>query len=194
MDNIPVKLARPLIVEFVSGPSAGKSTTALGLAYKLKMAGVNIEYLPERAKSFTWRGDMQTLSFQPYVTAKQMRDVYDLCREVNDLKAIITDTSVALGIVYQGFGCGPLFEEWVKSVQAEFDIRTYYVVRNINKHKYNTKGRRQTKDEAIELDNKVLEMLNLHNIPYETLEFNGEEGVEMLFQRTMEELKASNRV
>src|SRR5579862_7395923 len=101
MNHIPVEMSKPLIIEFLGGPFCGKSLCALGLSYKLKLSGYNIEYVPERAKSLSWRDDMHTLSLQPYVTMKQIRDLYDLCKTDNKLEVIISDTSILLGLVYQ---------------------------------------------------------------------------------------------
>jgi hypothetical protein len=185
---------KPLIIELLAGPGAGKSTTALGLSYYFKLAGVNIEYLSEYAKDLTWRGDNHTLALQPYVTVKQLRNMYDLCREESDLKAIITDTSILLAMVYPGFASSDKFNEWIKETRQYFDFKTIYLVRNTDKHQYNPKGRRQTSQQATEKDDEVLQMLLEHNIEFQKVEFNGEEGVKQLFNTLMEELKTYGRI
>lgn len=204
MEKISTKLARPIIIEFVTGPSAGKSTTSFGLAYKFKLAGVNIEYLPEYAKLLTWRGDFQSLSLQIHVTTEQIRGLYDLSRKENDLKVIISDTSMLLGIIYKyvwldgvkylGLGSGDLFDQWIKSIYSEFDIRTYYLKRDLSSHSYNEKGRTQSLEESLEYDERIYDMLIEHQIPFTELEYTGDTGVQALFETIMQDLKDSGKI
>lgn len=43
-----------LLINFFGAPGAGKSTASAYIFSKLKMAGVNAEYVPEFAKDKVW--------------------------------------------------------------------------------------------------------------------------------------------
>lgn len=87
-----------LIVNLYAGPGAGKSTAAAYIFAKLKMAGVDCEYVPEYAKDRTWQGDHFPLEkCQLYVTGKQ---ALRIARLVGKVRVIITDSPIALGSLY----------------------------------------------------------------------------------------------
>lgn len=88
-----------LIVNLYGGPGTGKSTTAAGLFYKLKEAGINSEYIQEYAKDKTWQADYFTLECQPYITSKQL---YRLHRVLDKVDVVVTDSPLIQGLVYKG--------------------------------------------------------------------------------------------
>ena len=61
-----------LLVNFYAGPGAGKSTGAAYIFAKLKMKGIDSEYVSEYAKDRVWQDDQFPLKYcQLYVTSKQ---------------------------------------------------------------------------------------------------------------------------
>ena len=60
-----------LIVNLFAGPGAGKSTAAAYIFSKLKMAGINAEYVTEFAKDKTWEENQKVLNCQFYISGKQ---------------------------------------------------------------------------------------------------------------------------
>ena len=66
---------KAIVVNFFGGPSAGKTTAALMTTGLLKMSGINAEYVHEFAKDLVYENREDTLSIQPYVTAKQYKKI-----------------------------------------------------------------------------------------------------------------------
>ena len=60
-----------LIVNLYGGPGSGKSTGAAYLFAKLKMAGVDAEYVTEFAKDKVWEGNQEAFRCQFYITGKR---------------------------------------------------------------------------------------------------------------------------
>jgi ATP:corrinoid adenosyltransferase len=61
------------VINIFAGPCAGKSTTAAGLFYLMKVSGYNVELVTEYAKDMTWEGRHNILGDQLYILAKQNR-------------------------------------------------------------------------------------------------------------------------
>ena len=57
-----------LIVNLYGGPGSGKSTGSAYIFSKLKMAGVDAEYVTEFAKDKVWEGNKEVFNCQFYIT------------------------------------------------------------------------------------------------------------------------------
>ena len=80
-----------LIVNLFAGPGAGKSTGATYIFAKLKMAGIDCEYVSEYAKDRVWQDDQFPLQHcQLYVIGKQCLKIERLLGKVD---VIITATT-----------------------------------------------------------------------------------------------------
>lgn len=86
-----------VLVNLFGAPGAGKSTVATGIFSRLKLLGVRAEYVGEVAKDFTWEERKRSLDFQPYVTAKQSRNIERLMGKVD---VVVTDSPPLLGSFY----------------------------------------------------------------------------------------------
>tara|TARA_R110000851_G_scaffold199532_1_gene350615 strand:+ start:200 stop:715 length:516 start_codon:yes stop_codon:yes gene_type:complete len=84
-------------INIFGGPGVGKSTFAAGLFHHLKRKGVECEYVSEVAKDLVWEDRQKTLSIQPYVDAKQYRNLKRLQGKV---AYVITDSPVLKGVAY----------------------------------------------------------------------------------------------
>lgn len=147
-----------IVVNFFAGPGSGKSTTAAGVFSLLKLHGVNCEYVPEFAKDLTWENRYKTLENQIYVFAKQQHRIWRLRGEVD---VVVTDAPLVQGLVYTKEN--PSLTQIVMDQTNEFDNINFFLVRT---KKYNPKGRSQTENEAIELDNKIIHLLLSNNIKF----------------------------
>lgn len=169
---------KPLVINIYGGPGIGKSTSALGLTYKLKLRHINAEYLSEYAKSLTHNDRLKTLKNQSYVTVKQLDKQYAL---MDKYEVVVTDTSILLGLIpeYAGFGNTPSFESWILECYNLFDNLNIYLERNLN-IPYQETGRSQKKDASLMIDNQVKTLLDRLKLDYTTVCIDGERTVDLI--------------
>lgn len=150
------------VINLFGGPGVGKSTTAYGLSFFMKLEGLDIELINEYAKDMVWEGRHNVLSDQCYILAKQRRKVLRL---ENQVEWVVADSPFILGLVYDQKK-RVTFEPYVMELWNEFENVNYYLTRNVP---YVEIGRVQTEDEAKEIDEDVLNMLNRVGVPFKTV-------------------------
>ena len=149
-----------VVINFFSGPGAGKSTVASGLFHKMKMKGYSVELVTEYAKDLVWEKRDKTLVDQLYVTAKQNHRIQRL---VGEVEYVITDSPVLLGLLYVPKNYYTKFCPFV------WEVFNSYTNVNIllNRVKpYIEKGRNQTELEAIIVSDELEDMLVQNNIVF----------------------------
>lgn len=169
-----------LLVNLYAGPGAGKSTGAAYIFAKLKMAGVDCEYVSEYAKDRVWQEDQFPLQHcQLYVTGKQCLKIYRLLGKVD---VIVTDSPIAVGAMYTT-------EKPYQDV-CIYEAKKYKNTYNlfVNRFKpYNQNGRNQTEEEAKEIDRKIKAFLTDNNLEFK--EINGtEEGYNAIVKDIIERM------
>jgi hypothetical protein len=148
------------VINLWAGPGAGKSTTAAGLFYLLKLEGKKVELVTEFAKDLVYAG--RSLDDQLYILAKQNQRLTRLSGVVD---YAITDSPLPLSVLYAK---RPFDEEWFR--KAAFGIyHTYdnvdFVVERLKP--YQTYGRVQSSvEQAKEIDEAVESLLFFNNIPF----------------------------
>lgn len=154
-----------LICNFLAGPSAGKSTYALGTAYRLKADRWLAEYVPEYAKELTWTKNFNTLSKQLHVTAQQYSDILVPYGQVD---VVVTDSPFIIGLLYPDImgHVDKEFENWLIKVFKTFNNLNIFLERNPEGHHFQQEGRNQTEEQAKEKDEECLKLLDRHDIPY----------------------------
>lgn len=164
-----------LFVNLITGPGVGKSTTSTGVYSKLKQAGYNAEYVSEFAKDKTWESeDHPALFCQPYIAGKQFWRQFRVNGKVD---VAITDTSLLLSLIYQTFGSTPSFNKAIVEQYNLFTNLPILLARDPSRP-YNPKGRRQSKEEAEELDRRILEMLKENSIPFQVVQMTDNDAVQ----------------
>lgn len=170
-----------LLVNLYAGPGSGKSTGAAYIFAKLKMAGVDCEYVSEYAKDRVWQDDQFPLKYcQLYVTGKQCLKVARLLGKVD---VIVTDSPIAMGAMYT--------EEKPYQDVCLYEAKKYPNTFNIfvkRVKKYNPNGRNQTEEEARAIDGRLLEFLDSNNLKYETAD-GTEDGYNEIVKKIIERLK-----
>ena len=154
------------IINLFSGPGSGKSTTAAGLFYHMKCAGVEVELVQEYAKDMVWEGRHNILEDQIYIFAKQQRRIARL--KNHGLDWVITDSPIPLGLCYtRPEDMSESFQDLVMQVFNSYENHNFYLTRNVQ---YNPNGRNQkTEQEAVQVDNKLTHMLISNKIPHMTV-------------------------
>jgi hypothetical protein len=155
-----------LVVNLFGGPGVGKSTTSSLVFGKLKGHGINAEYVTEYAKDLVWEERFQALAYQPYITAKQIWRQQRLRGKVD---VIVTDSPIFLGVIYSGVDDVRAFKPYVLQTFCQFDNLNILLRRNSVTHPWNPKGRVQTEEAAVSLDDRVKYFLDDYTIPYEEI-------------------------
>ena len=152
------------VINIFSGPGSGKSTTAALLFSKLKRLDKKVEYVSEFAKDLTYEKSYKTLEDYLYILAQQHHMLYRLKDEVD---YVICDGSFLMGYVYHKKSSiydEKLFKQLIIDIFYKYDNINFFLNReNITYQNY---GRTQTLEDALALDNKILDMLKKEKIEY----------------------------
>lgn len=151
------------IINLYGGPGTGKSTTAAGVFCKLKHLGMKVELVSEYAKDLTYQKSFNKLNDQGYIFAKQHHRIWQ-CKDSVDY--IVTDSPILMSLVYitDSLYDTDEFRNYVKSVYRQYNNIDIFLCRNVEHHPYQTYGRSQTLEEAIEIDSKIDKILqNAHS-------------------------------
>ena len=158
------------VINFFGGPGCGKSTTAAGLFYKLKKAGINVELINEYAKDKVWEGHTNILEDQLYVFAKQLRKIRRL---ENKVDIVISDSPILLGAYYIKYDKykTPGLREMIIDTHHQMESMNIFVHRT---KPYNPIGRLGGEDSAKEKDIEIEKLLKDANVQYKKLVDNEE--------------------
>lgn len=146
------------VINFFGGPGCGKSTIAASVFAALKHDGYEAELVPEYAKKCVWARTEATLDDQLYVFAKQHHMIQALDGQV---EYIIVDSPMLLSCIYGD--TSDLFKKYVLATFNQFNNVNFFITRTKPWH---PKGRLQTREEAQDIDIKILKMLNDYQIDY----------------------------
>lgn len=154
-----MKKSKTIVVNFLSGPGAGKSTMAAATFAELKWMGINCELVGEFAKDLVWEKRFKTFTNQVYLFGKQHHRIHRLLGEVD---VIVTDSPIVLT---------PMYDAEKREMLAKLVMNEYAKSNNINFFikrfkKYNPKGRNQTEKEAKVIDRRLKDFLNEQRIQY----------------------------
>lgn len=165
-----------ICINLLGGPGSGKSTTAAGVFYKLKLAGVNCELITEYAKDKTWLKDYRTLENQIYVFANQY---HRLWRVADQVDVVVTDSPILLSAVYGD--TSDIFKALVIETFYQYQNYTYFV----NRVKpYNPSGRSQNEEQAKLIDSSILDTLMRYEVEYKEVSGN-ESAVETIVREIL---------
>lgn len=148
-------------VEFLGGPGSGKSLCAAEIFVKMKKQQHNVELISEAAKGFVWDNWTAILQEQDYVFASQHRLQRRLVHHQVDY--CISDSSLLLGLIYLKDNPPQSFIQYIKDVHSSYNNITIFLKRN-NNFPYQEKGREQTFEQAVEIDQKIEHFLKVENI------------------------------
>lgn len=152
------------VINLFSGPGAGKSTTASGLFFQMKLRDMEVELVTEYAKKLSWQKRHNTLKDQFYVTATQNHRM-EILRE--QVEWCITDSPILLGMYYSPTYFPNTFPNFIVDMFKSYDNRNFF----INRTKvYNPNGRNQTEDEAHQADKGIMGIMDKYGIEYDIID------------------------
>lgn len=158
----------PIVINFMAGPGAGKSTCAAGLFFIMKNLGINVELVTEYAKDITW--EKRTMVHQAKILGEQHDRLNKLRGQVD---VIITDGPLFHGIVYarDSIKAGEITET-MGSLYKDIVVEMCKSFRNVNvfiqrspTRTYIGSGRNHTQKEAEEKDREIFSALHEVYVP-----------------------------
>mgnify|MGYP000196155730 CR=1 FL=1 len=150
------------VINLWGAPGSGKSTIAAGLYHHMKVHGYSVELINEYAKQMTWeRRHPDHFKNQLYITAKQHNKQMHLLS--HDIDICITDSPLPLGLLYVPEDYFPSYEALVWEIYGTYD--NFNVVLNPS-HSYQPVGRNQSEEEAKELQQQMMTLLETNNVDY----------------------------
>lgn len=158
-----------MIVNLFGAPGAGKSTTRAGVFHRLKLAGHNVEEVPEFAKDLTWEKRGFAIGCQPYVFGKQLRN---LTRVKDQVDIIVTDSPILLSSYYgEKYGeWPPSFHDFVLAMHHRMGEQMSYYIRRVKP--FNPAGRNQTAEQSDAIGEELHLFLRRKGIVFQELDGN----------------------
>lgn len=159
------------VLNMFGGPSSGKSTTAAGLFYRMKLAGHKVELVTEYAKDLVYAGQLDTMmEQQEYIFAEQN---WRLQRLVDHVDWAITDSPILLSAVYPVINQRqhktrpwPALPEFTTLVLKQFKSYDNINIWLRRPGVYQGWGRDRTEGEALEIDDVIVNALTENGIEY----------------------------
>jgi nicotinamide riboside kinase len=149
------------VINFISGPGVGKSTTAAYVFSMLKLNNINVELVTEYAKDKIWEGSLNVLENQIYVFGKQQHRLYRVRDKVD---VVVMDSPLLLSAIYDK-SQSELFKNLIIEEFNKYDNLNIFIER-IKSFKYINNGRIQNEEESIAVDNKIKAFLNDNSFLY----------------------------
>ena len=174
---------KPLIINFIGEPGAGKSWAAWYISAKLKQNGFKVEYLSEFAKSKLYEHSEKVFTCEPYIFGKQLYKMHSMSDEVD---IIVTDSPIILPHFYEK-------DEQAKELLKQLELYHFNQFNNLNiclmrDHDYKKEGRFQTEDQAKQLHNEMMDFLMKNHIDYYSF-FTSHIETEHFWEWLMEEME-----
>lgn len=160
---------RTKVVNFISGPGVGKSTMSSMVYAELKMLHKSVEIVPEVAKWLIYRGELEKLNDQYYVSSEQYKQIKALDGKV---EYVIGDSGILTGLYYNrayrsNMSDVTKTERMILDKNNEFNNIYIYVERN-SEFPFEKEGRVHTEDESEIVDIELKEMLSEFKISYKS--------------------------
>lgn len=161
------EMKRTKVVNLIGAPSSGKSLCAGLIFAELKIKNYTTEYVQEYVKHLVWKGDLETVKNQYYVSSQQ----YKLLKNINGkVDYIVTDGSLIHGLYYNktykdNVSNIEKTEEKIIEYLSEFDNIFIFLERN-EKFRYETEGRIHSFEESIKIESDLKKLLDSLNLEY----------------------------
>ena len=158
------------------GPGSSKSTVSAYIYSQLKVLGHSVEQIQEFVKSWAYENRVPSSFDQVYLLAKQVR-MEDLVLR-NNVDLVVTDSPVSMSTCYakaSGLAAWKSLLELSKEFEKEYPSLNLFLDRG--DMEYQAHGRYQTKDEAVEMDEIIKDLLSNEHEKFYTLDCRDQEGI-----------------
>lgn len=160
------------IINLIGAPSSGKTVLAAMLFAELKKMQLSVEYIQEYIKSLIYKEKYNLINNQYYISTKQ----YELFKSIDTkVDYIVTDGSLFHGLYYNrsykdNVSDIEKTEIKIKEYISEFDNIYIYIKRG--NWKYQKEGRIHHENEAEQISNDLLNLMNTQGIFYFEFDWN----------------------
>lgn len=142
------------VINLWGGPGSGKSTTAAGLFFKMKLAGYKVELVTEYAKELVYANKLKStlqnqILFEQHLRQLRLKDRVDF---------IITDSPLLLSKIYSD---DLKIHKLANTLWSDFRNINVFIKRVKPFASY---GREQNEEEARDIDDKILRLIR--NLPW----------------------------
>lgn len=170
------------VINLFGGPSSGKSTTAAGLFYMMKLHNHSVELVTEYAKDLVYSKQIELLlDQQEYIFVEQNWRLHRLRDQVD---WAICDSPLMLSHVYVSDDW-PAASAFKQLVTATFNTYTNYNFFIHRPQHFEDYGRRHDEQQSHEIDMHIRQVLDSHNIPYTEMHAD-ETVVDQIYQSVFE--------
>jgi len=162
-------MKKTIVINLIGAPSYGKSVTAGLIFAELKMQGYSAEYVQEYVKHLVWKGDLDTIKNQYYVSTEQ----YKLLKCVDGkVDYIVTDGSLLLGMYYNRTYVDNVCNvqkthEKIKGYLEEFE--NVYILLEKGDYPFEKEGRIHSYEESLQIQAGLKNLLKELNLKYLTI-------------------------
>ena len=150
-----------LIINLFGGPGSGKSTMRARIFTELKCKQLNCEEITEFAKDQTWEENHTALNDQIFMFGSQYHRMY---RVMSKVDIIVTDSPILLSTIYDKHK-DEYLEKLIVSQHNKMNTLNVFLER---KYIYQTLGRNEDINTAMQIDNTIIEYLEKHKVEYIT--------------------------
>lgn len=150
-----------MIFNLYGGPSAGKSTTAAYIFWRLKKERVSVELAQEYVKNWAYLKREPQGFDQVYIFGKQLHSIDRLL--YSGVDNVVTDSPIALGYIYARLYFPEIADpimDIVKQFHRRNETTEIYIDRK--DRPYDQEGRFQDEENARAIDEKVKRMLECY--------------------------------
>ena len=160
--DIPKKVRNTFVISFVGASGTGKSTAALGTAFKLKMQAKSVEYVDEFAKSLVYTGTLeQYIANQSYIVSEQYKRIYDLLGKVD---YVISDAGLQISALHSSGE--KVIEDLAWYLTGKINQFTILIERDKEKVKFEEDGRVEDEEESRIFGEKFEKYMKANNAQY----------------------------
>lgn len=155
-------------INFYGGPGSAKSTTAARIFSELKILNVPVELVTEYIKKWAWLKIIPNSFDQFYVFAKQLREEDVILRHQHT--HVVTDSPIIMQLAYMKRGKALFYDDCVKTAKLFENINPGLHIFLKRTVPYIQEGRYENYNQALEMDNMIVDVLNNLSVPFITFD------------------------
>ena len=156
-----------IVINLWGAPGSGKSTTAAGLFFLMKINKYKVELVTEYAKDLVWERHDTMFENQLSIFSEQNRRLHRLVDHGVDLA--ITDSPLLLPSFYKPNGYYREFDALVAETFHSYNNLNYFLNRVESFEKI---GRRHNEEESLIISDKLQDFMKAHGVEFMNMEAN----------------------